>query len=240
MSFHIVQSNAEEYVSILSQIHHLRWKVFVKDLKWNYGLTSKNCMEFDNYDTESAVYIAHVDEENKVTAAMRLLKTTQPYMIKDNYSHYIFNGECPEQDDIYEITRFCSLEHQCNRRKGLSMAGHLAVAALEYGIAYSVKNYIALTNVEIKKMIERAGWDPKPMGDIHETPDGIHSVACKYTVSQEMLVRMRELHNIKENILYDVRHPEKPILDRLVKSNNLVFDMQKGAERQNSRFELCL
>ena len=188
MKFHLVNPNDEHKVPLLASMHHFRWRVFVKALGWRHGLHSVNCMEYDRFDDDDARYLVHLDNSNSVTACMRFLPTMRSYMIEESFPD-LLSGECPKSPQIEELTRVASL-----RSLGVQDApgtGALAAAAIEYGLAKGLTHFIAITSASYRTRIEKAGWDPTPLGPELETPDGESSVVCLYSVNETILRQIR-------------------------------------------------
>lgn len=216
MDFHILKNECGKHSHLIDQMHILRKRVFVDHLKWDYGLTVIGDKEYDEYDNENAIYLVQPNEKGEAVAGLRLMPTKQPYMIQKSYRDYLWNEECPTQDDIYEITRFCSkytLPDSKERHKNIASAGQLTAAAIEYGLVKGISKYVALTNVSVYKMIMKVGWDPKPIGPTKITPDNLPSVVCEYSVSKEMLAHIRQKNSIDRDLVYEPTNPEKSIME---------------------------
>lgn len=188
MKFQLINQADEHHFPLLASMHHLRWRVFVKALGWRHGLHSVNCMEYDRFDHQDARYLVHLDSSNAVTACMRFLPTVRPYMIEESFHDFVFD-RCPKSPRIEELTRVASLR---------SLAGHdapgtgaLAAAAIEYGLAKGLTHFIAITSASYRTRIEKAGWDPTPIGPERETPDGESSVVCLYSVNEAILQQIK-------------------------------------------------
>lgn len=200
--FKLLKANDEDNQDLLASMHHLRWCVFYKKLKWSVGLQLHNCMEFDEYDTEGAYYIVRVNPDNKVDAACRLIPTTRPYMLADHYAHFIENEPVPNSDDIWEFTRICASPEAIKSSNG-KITAQLIAAAMEFGLVHGIKNYISLTTDALYPMLKRSvGWDPVPLGEKQPTPDDI-AYSLKYTVSKPMLDHIKARNKINAPLLFN-------------------------------------
>ena len=200
-AFRVLQANSEEDADLLASMHHLRWGVFHKELKWSVGLRICNCMEFDEYDTDGTFYIVRVNEKNKVDATCRLMPTTKPYMLDEHYSHFIETEPPPHNDEVWEFSRTCAHPEARSNTDG-KITAQLIAAAVEFGLVRGVKNYISLTTDTLYPMLKRmVGWDPMLLGEKKPTPDDI-SYPLKYTVSYSMLEQLRKKNKIGGPLLY--------------------------------------
>ncbi len=215
MKFYNINSkDVETHSELFASMHHLRWQAFYKNLGWRNGLNSVNGFEFDQYDNEDAQHIIMVDDTNKVQASCRLLPTTVPYMIGDHCQEHVSEIPMPHTDKIWEISRFTCASNVPGFR-GLALTGHLAAAIIEFGLCNNISQFIAWTTTDIKALITRAGWDPKPVGPERDTNEGKPSVICLYSSNRDMLQTMRNKHNIDAPLLHSTQNPDHPMLREL-------------------------
>ncbi|SCB51790.1 acyl homoserine lactone synthase [Bradyrhizobium shewense] len=82
----------------------LRYKVFVE----RRGLPHQHYedLEFDEFDTPSALYLVWRDSERVVRGLIRLLRTDRPYMLQSHWPHLV-EGDAPSSEQIWEMTRVC-------------------------------------------------------------------------------------------------------------------------------------
>lgn len=201
----ILQSYANR--EVLSSMHNLRWDVFINRLNWKDGLLAVNYMEIDNFDYGDCVYLGHKNQDNKITASVRLIPTNKPYMIKQSYPQFVFDSNCPDSNNIYEISRFCFLASDASMSS--SPAAYLAAACIEYGLQHNIQKFIALTNLSVKRMIERVGWDPTPIGAPQKTPDSVTSIVCEYSVNEEILSHIKQKNGIEYDVLVPTNTNQK-------------------------------
>ena len=83
----------------------LRHKVFVEDRKLNHPHFEG--MEYDEFDTPAAVYLAWRDEARVVRGLARLLRTDRPYMLQTYWPYLVETGPLPSSVEVCEVTRVC-------------------------------------------------------------------------------------------------------------------------------------
>lgn len=96
-------ATAHLHQDALASQAHLRYRVFVEQR----GLPHLHYdgLEYDEFDTPSAVYIVWRDRDRVVRGLIRLLRTDRPYMLKSYWPELVESGELPRSEAIWEITR---------------------------------------------------------------------------------------------------------------------------------------
>lgn len=191
--YQLISSLNSSDSKLLASMHNLRFRMFKERLKWVKG-DGISRMEFDEYDTDDAVYIVKIDpEDGEVCACTRMIKTTKPYLLGHSFAHFI-EGKPPAREDCYETSRFVA---DLDKKVPTNITGELVAAMLEFGIAIGANNFISLSDIRIEKILLRSGWDPTPMGSVGPTANE-DCVAFRYTVSPEMLENVRTKSRINE------------------------------------------
>lgn len=65
-------------------------------------------MEYDRFDTPSAVYLLWRDANGEARCMTRLLRTTEPYMVKTYWPHLADERDLPSSNSVWEGTRLCA------------------------------------------------------------------------------------------------------------------------------------
>jgi acyl homoserine lactone synthase len=98
-------ATAHLFQDALASQARLRYKVFVRQC--GLAHSSFDNLEFDEFDTPSALYMVWRDDERVVRGLARLLRTDRPYMLASYWPHLVESGELPSSDAVWEITRVC-------------------------------------------------------------------------------------------------------------------------------------
>jgi N-acyl-L-homoserine lactone synthetase len=98
-------ATAHLFQDALASQARLRYEVFVRQR--GLAHSSFDNLEFDEFDTPSAVYLVWRDDQRIVRGLARLLRTDRPYMLASYWPHLVENGELPSSDAIWEVTRLC-------------------------------------------------------------------------------------------------------------------------------------
>src|SRR4051794_32999158 len=98
-------ATAHLFQDALASQARLRYNVFVRQRGLAHSFFDS--LEFDEFDTPSAVYLVWRDGERVVRGLARLLRTDRPYMLASYWPHLVESGDLPCSDAVWEITRLC-------------------------------------------------------------------------------------------------------------------------------------
>jgi acyl homoserine lactone synthase len=98
-------ATAHLFQDALASQARLRFRIFVEQR----GLPHAHYhgLEYDEFDTPSAVYLVWRDQERVVRGLVRLLRTDRPYMLKSFWPWLVVSGQLPDATDVWEMTRVC-------------------------------------------------------------------------------------------------------------------------------------
>lgn len=199
----ITLENAHLLGPVLPSAHRLRYRIFVERQK--YAVPTGRGMEWDQFDTPLAVYLLWRDEHGEARGISRLIPTTQPYMLKELWSHSVGNIELPRDPSVCEITRF-GIDRTLGRRRQ-QVFGEMAAAWFEYGLAYGVETYVCMTPLRVlENAFLAAGCNVELLSEPLDL-GGIPSVAARFSVTPENAERIRDHHGIPYSVL---RVPAEP------------------------------
>ena len=95
----------DEFVRRLWQYRH---RVFVERLGW--PLRSEQDCERDRFDTADTVYVALEDERGVIAGCARLLPTTQPYLLSEEFPQLLHGEPAPRDPRVWELSRFAAMD----------------------------------------------------------------------------------------------------------------------------------
>lgn len=178
--FKILNPNEPDHFEHLSQMHNLRHKIFIKNLKWQEGLKAHSQMEFDDFDHPNCRYLVRLNSKNHVDACTRLTLTCFPYLLAEVFGSYIQNEDVPRSPIIVETSRFCA----DSKSAPGNIAGLIMAAMLELGIKIGIKRYVSLSDIRIIPAVFKYGWNALALGP--ERKSGEHTcIALGYDVTEE-------------------------------------------------------
>jgi N-acyl-L-homoserine lactone synthetase len=98
--------NVHEYSDLMDAMFRLRARVFRDRLAWDVQVADGK--ERDKYDDITPVYILYTDNRaHELKASLRLLPTTGPTVLADNFSDTLPDAVNLSAPTIWECTRFC-------------------------------------------------------------------------------------------------------------------------------------
>lgn len=187
------QTNKHRFPEVMHNQFRLRHSVFVQEKGWKEFETGD--YETDNYDNESAVYFAAVEDADSVIAGFRLYPTTLPHMISEEFPHLV-EGAVIHRPDVMEWTRFAISRE---RRRG-STYSELLAAMQEYGLREGLSGVTAVIRAHRVRAMQAAGCTVLPLG-LPQDVGGESCVALFFEVSEEVLDQIRHVGKLSGPVL---------------------------------------
>lgn len=181
----VSRENRPSFARALAGMHRHRKSVFVDQLGWDVPVV-EGVYEIDQYDDEAAVYLLVLDAAGEHLGSVRLLPTSGPHLLAQVFAH-LCEGEVPQGDDIWEITRFCTSPAATDPA---TVRRQLMVGVIEFALLYGVRRYTMVTHLQFLSRLLAVGWDCRPLG--LPSPDGAdHVGAMEISVTPETLSLVR-------------------------------------------------
>jgi N-acyl-L-homoserine lactone synthetase len=98
-------TTAHRFQDAMASQARLRFQVFVHARGLQH--LHYDGLEYDEFDTPSAVYLVWRDANFAVRGLIRLLRTDRPYMLKNYWPWLVTARSLPEASDVWEMTRVC-------------------------------------------------------------------------------------------------------------------------------------
>ncbi|PCI97000.1 MAG: hypothetical protein COB14_09540 [Alphaproteobacteria bacterium] len=178
---------------ILEQ-HKLRYNAIIERQDWNVPSYKK--LEFDQYDNPATKYLIYRDEGDIVRGVSRFYPTTLPYMLEEQFSHFVTDMEIPKNERIWEGSRFC-IDNTLNAPSRKKIINEIVVAYLEACLFFDVHSVVGLMYPAYwRGLFIQAGWPIEFIGDVIKLDDGHKARAAILPVSQSILANVRETTGI--------------------------------------------
>jgi len=147
-------ATAHLFQDALASQARLRFRVFVQ-LR---GLSHAHFedLEYDEFDTPSAVYLVWRDGERVVRGLIRLLRTDRPYMLETYWPHLVATGELPHRGNVWEVTRVC-VDKNVRPSIRRMILPELLTAAQEFLVARNAVGMIGVTREHLLSHFIRNG-----------------------------------------------------------------------------------
>lgn len=159
------QQNYLRYSDLLTRMFRLRARVFSDKLKWNVAV--KDGMERDKYDDEGPAYLISTDRAGKrVVGSLRLLPTTGPTLLADEFAGSIPDGAQLVAPSIWECTRFCVDEDLGfgDREFSLLAAGELLKGLGEVALKAGIETILGNFDPMMLRVYRRIGCEVEVLG----------------------------------------------------------------------------
>jgi N-acyl-L-homoserine lactone synthetase len=120
----------------------LRYRVFVR----HRGLPHRHHggMEYDEFDTPAAHYLVWRDQAAEVRGMFRLIPTTEPYMLEQNWPFLCRSRALPKLEEVWEIGRVC-VDRTYRARERKIIIPELLCALHEFCQASRIRAVIGVT-----------------------------------------------------------------------------------------------
>jgi N-acyl-L-homoserine lactone synthetase len=177
-----IASNAH-YVAAFAGLRH---RVFVERLGWDVGAsgTAKG-YEYDRFDTSEAIYIVICNADDEVIAGVRLLKTTQPFVLSDCFPG-LAEEAIPASDKVWEVTRFV-VDPEAARSFGAHLLNAQLVWALQsYGLMAGFSSFVSVSYAGMERLLGSLGCRFRRLGS-PRTMEGRRVVALTFEIGQDIL-----------------------------------------------------
>jgi acyl homoserine lactone synthase len=146
----------------LRAIHVLRAKVFRDRMGWEVPVLDG--MEIDGYDALEPHYMVIRDDQNKVCGCWRMLPTEGPYMLKDTFPELLHGAQAPENERIWELSRF-AIETEGDSNFGFAERAMVAMRGIvNFADENDIEKYVTVTTTAVERLLRHAGVDITRMG----------------------------------------------------------------------------
>lgn len=194
------------FVSELTDMHRLRYRVFKERLDWDVE-TAGN-MEIDDFDALQPSYLLLRGFDGGIKGCVRLLPSTGPNMLRDTFSILLDGQDAPSRQDVWESSRFALDQQQCDQgaQAVAKLTYELFAAMVEFGLARKLSSIVTVTDVRMERILRRARWPLERIGVAHPIGN-TKAVAGHLEISTDALLRLRAHGALSGPVLW------APVLD---------------------------
>lgn len=130
-------------------------------------MASQQGCEQDRFDLADTVYVAVEDAQARITGCARLLRTTQPYLLKEVFPQLLHAVPAPHDTRVWELSRFASMDLSQPASTPLAQFSSSATAillrgAMEHAARCGAERLIAVSPMGIERLIRRLGIRASP------------------------------------------------------------------------------
>lgn len=146
----------------LRAIHVLRAKVFRDRMGWAVPILGG--MEIDGYDALEPHYMVIRGDDQHICGCWRMLPTLGPYMLKDTFPELAQGATLPEEENIWELSRF-AIETDGDNRFGFAERAKEAMRAIvNFADAQGISKYVTVTTTAVERLLRHSGVETTRMG----------------------------------------------------------------------------
>lgn len=162
MQVHVIRrENRALYAGLLDKYFRIRHQIYVVERGWK-ELDRPDGREIDQFDTEDAVYLLGVDNDD-IVAGMRMVPTTSPTLLSDVFPQLALAGPV-RRPDAYELSRIFVVPRKRGEHGGPRAEAVIQAAAMEYGLSIGLSAFtIVLETWWLPRLVDQ-GWKAKPLG----------------------------------------------------------------------------
>lgn len=139
----------------------LRFRVFVegRDLPHNHY----NGMEYDEFDTPAAVYLVWRDPNLIARGLIRMVPTSEPYMLQQYWPYLCQTRELPNSDKVWEASRVC-VDRSYDSRIRPRIMPELLCGVQEFCLHNDIDAVVGVTRMHLISHFLRSGieWLGEP------------------------------------------------------------------------------
>ena len=183
------------FPDLADQMFRDRATQFQERLGWRLAVDGAG-RETDRYDAENPLYLIVSGEDGRHHGSTRLMPTTGPTMIADEFSD-LTDGVQISSPTVWEVTRFFISDHATRRTAPALMWAGCALAQRS-----GVDAYVGVTGAHMVRVFTGCGWPTEVIGRGGSEEGEI--CACLWDVNPERVAALRA----KARIPDDMAEPE--------------------------------
>jgi acyl-homoserine lactone synthase len=161
-------SNRQGFERELAEMHRLRALALADEASWHLATVEDRVV--DAYDrTDSTYLLAKRDSRGGVVAAVRLLPTDRPHLMRDVFADGCL-GPMPGGSTVWEVSRFCLHPEVRRRRDRAILVQHMTCAVMETALLFGVQAVIFLASGALLRYVLNCGWTATVLGPTLHLP----------------------------------------------------------------------
>lgn len=150
-----IAARGEFQSSDLWNMYRLRARIFHDRMGWEIPILSG--MEVDGYDALDPHYMVIRRSDREICGCWRMLPTKGPYMLKDTFPQLLHGKMAPEDENVWELSRFAI---ETNGPPGFGFAS-LALDAMREIVAFGdhmgISHYVTVTTTPMERLLRKTG-----------------------------------------------------------------------------------
>ena len=191
----------QDWQSALQEMHRQRYRVFKERMRWDVSGT--NGEERDQYDELGPTYILAFNAGERLVGSWRLLPTTGPFMLRDEFAALMAGSQPPSRPGLWESSRF-AVEAEGKRDASLAalspVTSELFCGLIEHCLDSGIDEVVTVYDVRIARLLPRIGCAPKRTTGV-VTIGTTRTLAGWFDISEAVLATVREAGVIEGSVI---------------------------------------
>lgn len=192
-----------QFINDLSEMYRLRHRVFKERLGWDVQISGG--MEIDEFDALRPAYLIQRASDNRVQGCVRLLPSTGPTMLSDQFPVLLAGQDAPSHLSTWESSRF-ALDVATDApkgKRGIACATYeLFAGMIEFGLSRRLSDIVTVTDARMERILRRAGWPLRRLGKPCNLGNTL-AVAGYLEISTEVLAKIRDAGGFAGPVLWE-------------------------------------
>lgn len=162
MNKFFTKHDKQAYATYSKEMYTARAQVFKTRLRWD--VTEENGMEIDKYDKfYSPTYFVACNHSGKTTASLRILPTTGPTMLEQEFNGFFAEPLDIASPTVWECTRLCThADNLVNKADSMVASKQLLKFLFEVASQHGVEQIVGVYFKKMEKVFKKIGWSPEP------------------------------------------------------------------------------
>jgi acyl homoserine lactone synthase len=195
--------DAPNFPSEMDAMFKARALVFHHRLGWKVTVTAGR--EIDSYDKFNPLYLLCIDDvSGTVRGSLRLLRTTGPNMLRDQFSAFFDQPLVIESHKIWECTRFCVHPEACGRdvtaTGAMRTTWEMMLGICEVGLMAGLTHIQGVYDQYMIRVYRKTRWTPRPLASTDRFGRATVYVGL-WEVSHGALAEMQCASSINRSVL---------------------------------------
>lgn len=191
------------YAAQLEAMHRRRREVFIDERGWK--LEERDGGEYDPGDDEAAIYMLMLDMSGRLQVSVRVRPVMDWSMLIDEMPNCVEgDAKALRRPDVWEMARHVANGAGAAIGEARSRAAEFRIAMLETAREHGVTRLVGSVDVGLLAHGIRAWLDLKPLGIPVVYPEGGAAVGYEIPVTDDLICRLRERHDVHEAVAYEM------------------------------------
>lgn len=190
----VIQAGQAGKTKLMVEMYRLRAKIFKDRMGWDVHV-DMNGLEIDDFDTDDAIYLLHVNDQGHVTGNWRIIPTNHLTMIEKVWPHYLDDIKMTKSPLSWEMSRFAvDKDDSQSLKEGIhsfnKVTAEMFCGLTDLCIYLGIEEIYTLYNKQIGKLLRRLDCNPIKVSQAHSI-NGEDSFVGRFIPDRRMLAKLK-------------------------------------------------